>query len=56
MRRRELIALIGSSVVWPFDARSQPQQPLPVIGLLYVRSPEESAPQLAAFRQGLADR
>lgn len=27
----------------------------PVIGLLYVRSPEDSAPQLAAFRRGLAE-
>jgi putative ABC transport system substrate-binding protein len=55
MRRREFITIIGSAAAWPFAAGAQ-QQPLPVIGFLYVRSPEDSVPQLAAFRRGLADR
>jgi putative tryptophan/tyrosine transport system substrate-binding protein len=55
MRRREFIRLFISSVVaWPLTARAQ-QTAMPVIGLLYVRSPEDSAPQLAAFRRGLAE-
>lgn len=54
MRRREFITLIGGSVAWPLAARAQ-QKALPTIGLLYVRSPKDSAPQLAAFRRGLAE-
>jgi putative tryptophan/tyrosine transport system substrate-binding protein len=54
MRRREFITLIGGSVAWPLAARAQRGTP-PVIGFLYVRSPEDSAPQLAAFRRGLAE-
>jgi putative ABC transport system substrate-binding protein len=56
VRRREFISLLGSTAAaWPLAARAE-QQPLPVIGFLYVRSPEDSVPQLAAFRRGLADR
>jgi putative tryptophan/tyrosine transport system substrate-binding protein len=55
MRRREFIALVGSSVAaWPPAARAQ-QPALPVIGLLSPRTPD-GAPQLTdAFRQGLQD-
>ena len=54
MRRRDFITLFGGLAAWPIRGLAQ-QQAAPVIGLLYVRSPEDSAPQLAAFRRGLAE-
>jgi putative ABC transport system substrate-binding protein len=54
MRRREFITFIGGSAAWPLAAHAQ-HGTLPVIGFLYVRSPEDTAPQLAAFRSGLAE-
>jgi putative tryptophan/tyrosine transport system substrate-binding protein len=55
MRRREFITLIsGAAVGWPLTARAQ-QQPMPVIGWMSGRSPEDSAHLVAAFRQGLRE-
>jgi putative ABC transport system substrate-binding protein len=52
MRRREFIALVGgAAVVWPLTARAQP---VPVIGFLSTRSPDDSKYLVAAFRQGLS--
>jgi putative tryptophan/tyrosine transport system substrate-binding protein len=54
MRRREFIALIGgATAVWP--ARGRAQGPLPVIGFLNSRSPDDSAYLVRAFRSGLLE-
>jgi putative tryptophan/tyrosine transport system substrate-binding protein len=53
--RREFISVLGSAAVaWPLSARSQ-QPTVPVVGFLSSRSPNESAPLVAAFRQGLRE-
>jgi len=54
MRRREVITLLGGGATWPTAARAQ-QKPLPVIGLLDLRSPQAMGDRLRAFRQGLAE-
>src|SRR3974390_1441221 len=54
MRRRELIAALGSMATWPLAARAQ-QLALPVGGFLSSRSPGASADAVAAFRGGLAE-
>jgi putative tryptophan/tyrosine transport system substrate-binding protein len=54
IRRRELIAALGSAATWPLAVRAQ-QPPVPVIGLLDQRSPDELTDRLRGFRQGLRD-
>src|SRR5262245_50974002 len=56
MRRREFIALVGSSVAgWPLAARAQ-QQALAVIGLVSAVLPGLTTPELmGALRQGLKE-
>jgi ABC-type uncharacterized transport system substrate-binding protein len=54
MRRRDFLSIFGSAAVaWPLAARAQGPT-MPVIGFLSSRSPGESAPDVAGFRQGLA--
>ena len=53
-RRREFITLLGSAAAaWPLAASAQ-QPVMSGIGFLSSRSPGESAPDVAGFRQGLA--
>jgi putative tryptophan/tyrosine transport system substrate-binding protein len=54
MKRREVIAVLGSAAAWPLAARAQ-QPPMPVVGYLDALSPGVSAPRIAVFRRGLAE-
>jgi len=54
MRRRDFIALVGSTAGWPLAARAQ-QPGMPVVGFLHSASPEPYAPQVNAFRLSLKE-
>lgn len=51
MRRRELLLVFGSVVLWPHKIRAQ--QPLPVIGFLHPVSLAIARPEISAFWRGL---
>jgi putative ABC transport system substrate-binding protein len=55
MRRRDLLALLGSATAsWPRALRAQ-QKAMPVIGYLASSGPGPSAANVGAFRQGLSE-
>lgn len=54
MQRRAFLALVGGAAAWPQAARAQ-QAPLPLVGILSGRAPDESPQLLAAIREGLEE-
>ena len=54
MNRRELVLLVASAMIAPRALQAR-QKPMPVIRYLSGVSPGDSAPALAAFRQGLGE-
>lgn len=54
MRRREFLTLVGGAIASPVEARAQ-QQPMPVIGVVRIGTPEEGPHLSDAFRQGLME-
>ncbi|MGB9059588.1 MAG: ABC transporter substrate-binding protein, partial [Pseudolabrys sp.] len=53
MRRRQILAG-AATVAWPLPLRAQ-QKAMPVIGFMSGRGLEDSAYEVTAFRQGLAE-
>jgi putative ABC transport system substrate-binding protein len=55
MRRREFLKLLsGAAAACPLTARAQ-QPPVPIIGFMSARSPEDSVNVLQAFHKGLSE-
>jgi putative tryptophan/tyrosine transport system substrate-binding protein len=55
MRRRQFITLLGGTAAWPFATSAQQSGKLPTIGFLNSAAPDDWAPNVAAFREGLSD-
>jgi putative tryptophan/tyrosine transport system substrate-binding protein len=55
IRRRDLIAGLGSAAAWPLTARAQQAAGMPVIGIVHAESMELSAGPMLSFSKGLAE-
>lgn len=55
MKRRELIAFLGSAAAWPPLVGAQQPASMPVIGFLHSGSPGPNAKRVAGFRKGLSE-
>src|SRR5215204_5998723 len=57
MRRRQLIALLGSAAAWPLTVRAQQSERMRRIGVLMstVEGDPQALEQITAFAQGLAE-
>src|SRR5580704_17754090 len=54
MKRPQFISLLGGAEAWPMSARAQ-RPKLPVIGMLSLFPTDLRLPQIAGFRQGIAE-
>src|SRR5947209_9295974 len=53
LKRRDFITLLGGAAAWPLAARAQ--RPTPIVGVVVIRSPEDSVGRADAFRKGLSE-
>jgi putative ABC transport system substrate-binding protein len=55
MKRREFITLIRGAAAWPYVARAQQAQTIPLVAYIYAGSPAAIAHLTPSFREGLND-